>query len=34
MCWDRECGLDYHYGNDSKAEQKTSFITQIKVESN
>ena len=26
-----ECGLDYHYGNDSKAEQKRSFITQIKV---
>ena len=26
-----ECGLDYHYGNDSKAEQKASFITQIKV---
>ena len=26
-----ECGLDYHYGNDSKAEQKGSFITQINV---
>ena len=26
-----ECGLDYHYGNDSKAEQKVSFITQINV---
>ena len=26
-----ECGLDYHYGNDTKAEQKTSFITQINV---
>ena len=26
-----ECGLDYHYGNESKAEQKESFITQIKV---
>ena len=26
-----ECGLDYHYGNDSKAEQKSSFITQIEV---
>ena len=26
-----ECGLDYHYGNDSKAEQKESFITQINV---
>lgn len=26
-----ECGLDYHYGNDSKAEQKMSFITQINV---
>lgn len=26
-----ECGLDYHYGNDSKAEQKASFITQIQV---
>lgn len=26
-----ECGLDYHYGNDSKAEQKASFITQINV---
>ena len=26
-----ECGLDYHYGNDSKEEQKASFITQINV---
>ncbi len=26
-----ECGLDYHYGNDIKAEQKASFITQINV---
>ena len=26
-----ECGLDYHYGNDSKAEQKASFLTQINV---
>ena len=26
-----ECGLDYHYGNDSKAKQKASFITQINV---
>ena len=26
-----ECGLDYHYGNGSKAEQKASFITQINV---
>ncbi len=26
-----ECGLDYHYGNDNKAEQKASFITQINV---
>ncbi len=26
-----ECGLDYHYGIDSKAEQKASFITQINV---
>ena len=26
-----ECGLDYHYGNDSKVEQKASFITQINV---
>ena len=26
-----ECGLDYYYGNDSKAEQKASFITQINV---
>ena len=26
-----ECGLDYHYGNDSKGEQKASFITQINV---
>ena len=26
-----ECGLDYHYKNDSKAEQKASFITQINV---
>ena len=26
-----ECGLDYHYGNDTKAEQKASFITQINV---
>lgn len=26
-----ECGLDYHYGNVSKAEQKVSFITQINV---
>ena len=26
-----ECGLDYHYGNESKAEQKASFITQIQV---
>ena len=26
-----ECGLDYHYGNDSKAEQKASFITHINV---
>ena len=26
-----ECGLDYHYGNDSKAEQKVSFISQIQV---
>ena len=26
-----ECGLDYHYGKDSKEEQKGSFITQIKV---
>ena len=26
-----ECGLDYHYGKDSKAKQKASFITQINV---
>ena len=26
-----ECGLDYHYGKVSKAEQKVSFITQINV---
>ena len=26
-----ECGLDYHYGNESKVEQKASFITQINV---
>ena len=26
-----ECGLDYHYGNDSKAEQRASFRTQINV---
>ena len=26
-----ECGLDYHYGKDSKDEQKKSFITQINV---
>jgi len=26
-----ECGLDYHYGYNSKAEQKASFITQINV---
>jgi len=26
-----ESGLDYHYGNDTKAEQKASFITQINV---
>ena len=26
-----ECGLDYHYGNESKELQKVSFITQIKV---
>ena len=26
-----ECGLDYHYRNDSKAKQKASFITQINV---
>ena len=26
-----ECGLDYHYGNDNKVEQKASFITQINV---
>ena len=26
-----ECGLDYHYGNESKIVQKKSFITQIKV---
>ena len=26
-----ECGLDYHYGNDSKEEQMVSFITQINV---
>ena len=26
-----ECGLDYHYGKDSKVEQKASFITQIEV---
>ena len=26
-----ECGLDYYYGNDCKAEQKASFITQINV---
>ena len=26
-----ECGLDYHYGNESRSEQKLSFITQIKV---
>ena len=26
-----ECGLDYHYGNDSKAKQWESFITQINV---
>ena len=26
-----ECGLDYHYGNESKIEQRVSFITQIKV---
>ena len=26
-----ECGLDYYYGSDCKAEQKESFITQINV---
>ena len=26
-----ECGLDYHYRNDSKEEQKAAFITQINV---
>ena len=26
-----ECGLDYHYGNESKIVQRESFITQIKV---
>ena len=26
-----ECGLDYHYGQDSIKEQKLSFITQINV---
>ena len=26
-----ECGLDYYYGNESKVEQKISFITQINV---
>ena len=26
-----ECGLDYHYGNETKVEQRVSFITQIKV---
>ena len=26
-----ECGLDYHYGKETKKEQKMSFITQIKV---
>ena len=26
-----ECGLDYHYGKDSKVNQKNSFITQINV---
>ncbi len=26
-----ECGLDYHYGNESKELQKVSFITQIKL---
>ena len=26
-----ECGLDYHYGNNTKAAQKASFITQINV---
>ena len=26
-----ECGLDYHYGKETKKEQKLSFITQIKV---
>ena len=26
-----ECGLDYHYGNESKELQKASFITQIKL---
>ena len=26
-----ECGLDYHYGNSNKAQQKASFITQINV---
>ena len=26
-----ECGLDYHYGKETKKEQKISFITQIKV---
>ncbi len=26
-----ECGLDYYYGNESRGEQKLSFITQIKV---
>ena len=26
-----ECGLDYHFGNEDKEKQKSSFITQIKV---
>ena len=26
-----ECGLDYHYGKETKKEQKLSFITQINV---
>ena len=26
-----ECGLDYHYGKETKKEQKLSFITQIKA---
>ena len=30
-CWNRGGGLDYHYGKDSKDEQKKSFITQINV---